>query len=252
MKKLLCIALLCIYLTLSISTASFALDIEKLDLKLEIPAQMITFSKDIPTEAANLSLINLDKEALKKMMKQDNSYLQAFSLDNSYKIKLITKRTEFSDRIFNFNILDDATLTTTVKEVFRQESEANPNYYYRENYATIYEHPQIKFISYNVTQHHDTDQNGQHHHYHEYEKQYYTIINGRTIIISAQSTKPLMEPMYQTLKTIVDSIEFTTIRNKPGIIIQLINKVIFNPLIGLIPLLIILLLIEFKSKKAKH
>lgn len=189
---LLCCLLCCLF-PFSVLAADRTYKLEELGMSIDLPDDHVVFTRDISSDDPNLSVYGLTKDSLSSLMYEENIYLNAW--DESAGYEIIVAMTESSYE--NFNLLSDTTLnrlTSFFEEEYKREGVAFIK-------SEIYRNSQTKFIKLYISQPDDGET--------AYGLRYYTVYNGKDIIITIQSYSGEIDSRKESLlKGIVDSAHF--------------------------------------------
>lgn len=235
---------LAVLLILCIPAASAAADttsyeIPELNMKLDIPDNYYTFTRDVNEKTPNIDKLEQDLEAYQKQMKSGNVYLNSFSADKTSELILSMIVNRSSKHYYDFNLYDNKKMEDFARQIMSVEEQNNAEakksdskedaaaYTYKYTNHSIYQHKQAKFLMFelSITQDKKTI----------YSKQYSTIINGQIINLTINSTKKELSDEDKTvLDHIVDSIQFTQITKKPKFTLDPILRIILLFVAGIL------------------
>jgi hypothetical protein len=212
MKKIMSIAVVLIILTALVPAAYAAdtavYDLPELNLSVDVPADWITFTRDIEENDPNLALFGTTAEAMVSDYESKNIYLNSVCLEPLSEIVITMVADDGSKEVFDFNNISDEDMPETVETIKDEMQKLMGD---AATYAGtgMYTHAQAKFAIFNFETGGELPDHGQ---------QYTTVINGQTINITLHSyTGELTADQEQLIKDVVDSITFTEVKTKPGI-----------------------------------
>ncbi|MGE4485310.1 MAG: hypothetical protein AB7C97_09410 [Oscillospiraceae bacterium] len=172
-------------------TDTFTLN--ELDMKIEMPSDLIVFTRDIDESDPNLAAYGFTKEDLLSIMTSGSIYLDSWNVDLNYEILI----TMISSPIGDFNLLSDSTLLALATSITSEYESAGITYIGSE----IYQHAQTKFLKIYISQPNGNSTS--------YGLQYYTVYDGKAINITIHSFSGQIAPTNEAaIKSIVDSAEF--------------------------------------------
>lgn len=188
-------------LVLLLLTASFTAtatntktyELEELDIKIDIPENLIVFTRSIEINDPGLKVVGLTKADMETLMQDGNIYLNAIAENLDYEIIV----TMIESSIDNFSLLSDTELMALMTIGDDEYEERNITRIKTE----VYQHSQAKFIKLYISQPgYDSI---------VYGLQYYTTYNGKAINITLQSYSGVIDSVKEALlKSIVDSTVF--------------------------------------------
>ncbi|MFZ5975455.1 MAG: hypothetical protein ACOYU3_08615 [Bacillota bacterium] len=207
MRKL--FAAVCIFIALCSSVALAApaakYTIPELYMTVEIPEGWAVFTRDVKTDDPNLGLVGMDAESFKKVLEENDAYLDALKTEPISEITIVKQENDEDTRdVFDMKRLSDSE----IKEWIEKDPEKAEQMGITMNGYSIYNHKQAKFVSVDV----QFEANGMI----AYGKWYFTIINGQGISITLKNyTGKVTAEQKQVLKDVVDSVVFTEVKEKP-------------------------------------
>ena len=197
MKRNICLLLVFLFflttsmIVYAVETTTYRLD--DLGLSVDVPVNLIVFTRDIKSNDPHLTEFGLTKEGMETLMEDGNIYLNAWDKNGNYEV--IITMTENS--LNNFSLLSDTfleTLATSLSDVYKEAGISLIK-------TEIYQHQQAKFIKIFISR----PNNGST----VYGLQYYTVYDGKAINITLQSYSGDINVEKETiLKTMVDSVVF--------------------------------------------
>lgn len=195
MKKILSLILvlfiLCPCLTVFASGNTFRL--ADLNLSVDIPSDLVTFTRDIKQNDPNLDLFGLSKAQMDSMMKDGNIYLNAIDPDVAFEV-VVTKIESPLNDFFYLSNTELGVLASSFTDGYKGTGLTVIKH-------EIYEHPQAKFIKIYIKQPNGNST--------AYGLQYYTVYDGKAINFTIHSyTGSLTSKNEATIKQIVDSVVF--------------------------------------------
>lgn len=208
MKKVLLTIFSTIFLISAMTVSSFAANtkytIDDMNLSLSIPEDYATLTRDVKESDPNIKLFGYDSpEAVVKMLKSYNAYLNTSPKDGGFGILLTMSENSMSKDFFDLNLLNKSELQKLVDKTMKNSLEDIKYSDYK-----IYQHKQAKFIVFNGVL---SDSKAT-----SYVTQYFTIFNGQSININLYSyNQPATDVAKQAQKDIVDSISFTKTLDRP-------------------------------------
>lgn len=181
-------------------------EIKEAEMTLKIPEEFIVFQRIVSEFDPNLELINSSKEKLEDVFKKGNIYLNAVMVPTDYEIVVTLTENANSQELFNFTYFSDKELDNLGSKLINDAKIESSDIQYR-GYET-YKTDKECFLVFDLVQS-TLDKE-------VYGKQYYTIVNGQVIYITLHSyVGEIGEDKAQMLKSIVDSMEFKEIKEKP-------------------------------------
>ncbi len=240
MKKIFIFLCLIVILTFSCSTAvsakiqnSESYSIENIHMNIQVPSNLITFTRTIDENDPGLKSLNLTKDKLEKQYKESGIFLDAVSPDLSYEITVTMNEDENSKSVYDLNSLSTAQTDALQSKLL------NENQFYTD--CTLYAHPQARFFRLTL-----------------YETigdilirgiQNYTVLNGQAIDITLSTYKgDITNEQIELLNYMVGHTYFTQITPSIntwnvgylavaiGIIILLLSVIVFISLKFIAPL----------------
>lgn len=195
MKKILSLILvlfiLCPCLTVFASGNTFRL--ADLKLSVDIPSDLVTFTRDIKQNDPNLDLFGLSKAQMDSMMKDGNIYLNAIDPDVAFEVVVTKIESPLNDFFYLSNTELDV-LASSITDGYKGTGLTVIKH-------EIYEHPQAKFIKIYIKQPNGNST--------AYGLQYYTVYGGQAINFTIHSyAGSLTNKNEATIKQIVDSVVF--------------------------------------------
>lgn len=182
-------------------------DLADLNMTVSAPAGWITFTRDIQADDPNLKTLGTDSKTLSDFLNKNNIYLYSGSLGSHAEIGVTMIANDGSRDVYDFNRISDADIPADEKSV-TDEIQKNMAGKITYSDSSIYKNEQVKYVVLNWTQQY----NGMT----VYGKQYLTVINGQAINITLHSyAGEVTDELAQTLKTMVDSVTFTKVTQKP-------------------------------------
>jgi hypothetical protein len=207
MKKFTLILLFIIYLCFSVEAYGATFNIKELNMNVNIPDNLIVFTREIATDDKNLTLLGLDKATLENHYKENFIYFNAINVDPNFEIIITMQDYEGSQLIFDFNELKDSELMSIGEEISKNNV-INQNVITYKKYS-IYNHDQAKFLKIYFEQLNNSEK--------VQSIQNYTIINGQAINITMHSYSGIITNDQETmLDEIINSISFTQVLRKPS------------------------------------
>ena len=242
MKKIIFIilVLLCLIISMSTVMASDAstFELPDLNLKIDVPADWITFTRDIKESDPNLELLGVTADLMKSDFEDKSIYLDSICLDPTNEIVVTMVSDQGSKDAYDLTRVSDQDFQSTansVKNEMQKLAGDSINY----NDSSTYTHEQAKFVVFRFTTQGDME---------TYSQQYTTIINGQTINITMHSfTGELTADQEELLKNTVDSVVFSKITAKPFDVSQAIISGVSAAVIAGV----VVLVLNF-SKKRKY
>ncbi|MEA4872224.1 MAG: zinc ribbon domain-containing protein [Synergistaceae bacterium] len=168
--------------------------VDEMDMSVQIPSDLIVFTRDISADDTNLASSGFTKDELLSIMESEGSYLDALEPDDiDYQICFTMIESTEAD----FNQLDDNMLQM-IGEALKSGFESRGFTIIK---SEIFEHPQTKFIKiYQSMPYGDAT---------EFEIKYYTVYAGKAIcIVLHLFTGEITSAHEAVLKSIVDSAKF--------------------------------------------
>lgn len=181
-------------------------ELPELYLSLDIPEEMMVFTREMAEDDIGLLVLEMTPEQLRQDFESKNVYMNAMSLDPIYEIIVTMLDYEGSQEIFDFNTLSDHQLNEMAQMLLDGEAAQGRGFIY-ENYR-LEKKDQARFMALDLRQ----EAGGST----IYGRQYYTIFNGQAINITLQSyTGPISGEMSETAEGIMDSLRFTKVLENP-------------------------------------
>lgn len=224
--------------TISCIAATNTYSTSDLDIIVEVPTDLKVITRAVTSADPNLSLLNADAEELKILFSKYNIYMEMFPEDISYEIVISGNTTE--DKGFlELNNSEFNEGLNSYKENIESSQESTVTEYksYSNDKARFYMISSINKSPETTT----------------YVDIYYTVMRGKAITFTMQSTKELSAQAKDMLKTVIDNTTFTEVKA------SLSESSTFNEIIGtvyalLIPIVIlaaIIGIVEYANVKAK-
>lgn len=212
MKKfcLTVVTLMCLFTIIPVASAadSVTCELSELNMTIDVPADWITFTRDIDENDPNLELLGTTAETLISTYEANSIYFNAVYLDPLSEIVVTMITDESSQDIYDFNRISDKDMPQAA-ETIREEMQKIMGDAATYTESSFYTHEQAKFAVFNF------ETSGA---LPDHAQQYTTIINGQTINVTLHSyTGELTTAQEQLLEDVVNSITFTKVTKKPGI-----------------------------------
>lgn len=167
-----------------------------LDIKVEVPTDLLVFTRNVSSANTNLELIKATADQLRVTFQQHGIYLEAIPNDVSYELLISGKSVSKNEK--DFNTLTDAQLNEGLQNYKKQCEAVQTDQIenvsiYKNDKATFYQSDVIS-VSNDKT---------------VYIKKYYTVMQGKEVNFTLQSKDtPITEQQNQQLKSVVDSAVF--------------------------------------------
>jgi len=180
----------------AVDSQSYTLD--ELGMTLEIPQDLMVFTREIDPDHPGLSALGLDAETLLEQFRSGHIYLNAISLDSAYEIVVTMASDSGIGMLSDFNLFSDAKLKEIGESVI-PDMEQQMGIVCR--HWEVYPHPHAKFLRLE----HEREAGGQT----IFAIQYYTVYDGKAINITLHSYGGAISSATQkTLGRIVESVSF--------------------------------------------
>ena len=246
MKKpfLFAIALMCMLTSVPAAYAanSTTYELSELNMTIDVPADWITFTRDIDENDPNLEQMGTTAETLISTYETNSIYLNAVCLNPLSEIVITMVSDKSTQSIYDFNLISDEDMPEAAESIRTEMQEIMGDAAtYTE--SSIYTHTQAKFAVFNF------ETSGE---FPDHAQQYTTIINGQTINVTLHSyTGQLTAAQEQLLKDVVDSITFTKVTKKPWLdVSRVMMSAIIGGISGAIAVVIVALVKKHKRRKA--
>lgn len=196
-------------LLFSASAVAFAADtvtynISELNMKIDIPTDWITLTRDIDENDPNLKAMGIDRKTATDSMLSSNIYLSTIPPDFSELIIVFMGEDKISKDTFDFNLLSDSQLEEQASGEMKFASLEDCSF----TTNAVYSHSQAKYVI--------IDFNGVFDGNPGHGSMYFTIINGQAIgVMICSFTGELTESQRGMARQIVDGITFTKVLTKP-------------------------------------
>ena len=188
---LIAVLLLCPCLTVCAAENAYRLD--DLGLSVDIPSDLIVFTRNIKHDDPNLKEFGLTKDQVDSMMKDGNIFLNALDPNVAFEVVVTMIESPLND----FYYLSNTELSVFASTLADGYEGSGMDYIKSE----IYEHPQAKFIKIYIKQ---PSGNGT-----AYGLQYYTVYDGKAINFTIHSYSGSLTSKNEALiRQIVDSVVF--------------------------------------------
>ncbi|MEZ4357755.1 MAG: hypothetical protein R2876_03895 [Eubacteriales bacterium] len=222
--------------------ASNSYDLDELYMSIDIPSDFMVFTKDISNDDPNLDKIGMDKETLSQQFTENNIYLDAIKIDPSTQIIITMTENSGTNYIFDLSLYSDEEK----KDLAEGEQQADTLNQVGAQYTgyDFYEHGQASFICFDIaSSNSETALNS---------KQYFTIINGQAISIILYSYDgAVTSEQEDTLKSVVDSITFSEVKEKPGNSLSL-SILVISIIAAIVAILVFGIRKAIKKRKKKR
>lgn len=171
--------------------------LDELGLRIDIPSDYYTFTRDIDDGDPSLDALGLNKQDLLDSMESSNIYLDAW--DAATNCEVVVTMTEST--VNDFNLAGDAELDAL--------ADAFPSEYEKIGVTVekieLYQHDQAKFFKLYINQDHPNGSGK------IYGLQFYTVYNYKAINVTLQSFSGQIDPDGEsTITSIVNTVRFDT------------------------------------------
>lgn len=175
-------------------------DLDELGMSIDLPDDLIVFTRNIKSNDPNLSAYGLTKDGLSSVMLEQNVFLNAWDENVNYEITVTMIESPLED----FSQLSDTTLSVLASIPAEEYERVGGT----DVMFDIYQHDQTKFIRITFS----TPNNGST----VYGLQYQTVHDGKAINITLKSFSGKIGSSKNLLmKNIVDSVHFSIV-SQPG------------------------------------
>lgn len=231
MKKLLQIFILCMIL----SSTVFAANFEEINMEIELPEEYYDLKEAIDNNDTKITyyetLLKTTKEELKEQITKNNILYYGKNNDLSKTLIISMGENNLSKKIFHLHLALESEIEDLKESL---EKEANTSGLVLED-ITLYETNNVRWLESILR----TANNTMH--------QYYTIINGKAITISLDELDKDVD--VKELKDIIDTAEFSNLKEKAP---DIINYIIIGVTVMLALIVVILLILTFSNKKEEN
>ncbi len=177
--------------------------INELDLSIDLPNNLVVFTRNIDPKDKNLALFGFDKAALENYYKSAGIYLNAIAKDLSYEIVIIMPENAKLSGVHFLDIPNDQIMREMLSSIESEYTKLGLTY----KGCEIYQNEQTKFLKAFLEQ---STERGL-----TRTTQYYTVYKNKPISITMHSyNKTANIYMQKPFQTIVDSAVFSTLNNK--------------------------------------
>lgn len=195
MRRILLCWLIIGLLVVSVSAAGSEYWLDEVGMTMEIPADLVVFTRDIQSDDPNLRAYGLTKDELSSLMLEQSIYLNAWDPDINYEIIVTMIKSPFED----YNQFSDTMLSTLIS-AFEEDYERSGMTWIR---SELYQHRQAKFAKIYISQ----PMNGET----VYGLQYHTVYDGKAINLTLHSySGPIDSNAETVLQEIVEDVRFDT------------------------------------------
>lgn len=180
--------------------------IDNLGFLVLLPEDVYVITQNTDSSSSVWSLLDYDSTYFLDYIKSNDIFLEAIAHDLSYEIVIFGQQNDFFGEIFNFNLYSDDEI---IKMMSPSSNKANENLGVKVDSETVYSKDNLKFYSFSGKQ----STNGQI----SYIKSYTTVVNGKAVSIILQSYSDWLTFQHDksVLRSVVDSVRFEEILNKP-------------------------------------
>lgn len=206
MRKIICAALIVIFIFLFCSSA-FAEDntykIDELKMEISVPDDWITFTKDTDENDPNLAKFGTDKSGMDKFLTDNNYYL--VSICTEPYTELYVSATTSDVQITDYKDLSTKELEEIADGISKTDNSGGNGFYYTNH--SLYDHPNAKFIMMDAVEKYNGETT--------YYREYYTVNKSHYISIYMSCYgEELTEYSKEALKNIIDGIKLKWISKK--------------------------------------
>ena len=138
MRRILLCWLIIGLLVVSVSAAGSEYWLDEVGMTMELPADLVVFTRDIQSDDPNLRAYGLTKDGLSSLMLEQSIYLNAWDSDIHYEIIVTMIKSPFED----YNQFSDTMLSTLIS-AFEEDYERSGMTWIR---SELYQHRQAKFV----------------------------------------------------------------------------------------------------------
>ncbi len=187
--------LVCCLLPVSAYAANDTYDLDELGMSIDLPEDLVVFTRDIKSNDPNLSEYGLTKDSMISLMQERNIYLNAWDENISYEITVTMVDSPFAD----YNQFSDTSLNSLMPTLASEYESLGITF----TKSELYQHTQAKFIKIYISQPNSGDT--------VYGLQYNTVYDNKAINVTLQSYSGKIDSNKESLiKEIVDTIHFDT------------------------------------------
>ena len=196
-------------------------ELDEMNMTITIPVEFIVLTRDIKDDDPNLLVYYTDKETLLNVYENSHIYLSGRNDYDSIKIDITMIENDDISYIFDFSTYTINEIDGFAQKMLGMETQEIIDIANEAGQVDMSDVSEVSFDKYFITKYDQvffivSDTYNVYDDITIYVRQYSTIINGQGINITMQSTnKELSNDNIMLLDSIINSIEFSEIKEKP-------------------------------------